>query len=87
LEEYLQLVVPALLVAGGRPLSEVATKEHWQCHTWTNCPMAAAFLVTSLQDIPLLHRARVEQFTQLFDAGLVPLPKIAPAYEETAEWS
>ena len=36
--------------------------------------MAIAFGVTSLEQVPLLYRPRVEEFVQLFDAGLVPAP-------------
>lgn len=72
-ETYIAQVVPALCAAGGRTLAEVAA--HWDCHTWDNCPMAYAFGVTNLEDIPLLYQPRVEQFMQLFDAGLLPCPE------------
>ena len=70
-EDYLAEVVPALLAAGGHEVSP----EAWQCHTWNNCPMAEAFGVQRLDMVPLLHRPRVEQFVQLYDAGLIPAPK------------
>ena len=72
--QYLDEVVPALLTAGGKPLAEVATPEAWACHDWTNCPMATAFGVHTLEDVPPLYRAHARQFVQLFDAWLSPLP-------------
>jgi uncharacterized protein YjbI with pentapeptide repeats len=71
-EQYVTEVVPALLVAGGRPLTEVATAEHWACHTWTNCPMHAAFGAASLGEVPDAHREAAALFIQRFDAGLLP---------------
>ncbi len=76
--EYLTQTVPALLTAGGKSLAEVATVEHWECHGWDNCPMAAAFSVKSLDEIPILHRPRASQFVQLFDAGQLKLEDILP---------
>lgn len=73
--EYLEHVVPQLLIAGGKPLAAVACEEHWKCNSWENCPMAAAFDVHSESDTPLLLRPRVREFVQLFDAGLIPMPK------------
>lgn len=74
--EYLTEVVPALLTAGGKELAAVATKEHWDCHTWSNCPMAAAFGTETLSGVPALLRPRAQQFIQLFDAGLIPLDAV-----------
>ena len=73
-EVYLTQVVPALCTVAGVPLHEVAAA--WDCHAWDNCPMAVAFGVDALWEIPLLYRPRVEQFVQLFDAGLLPCPSI-----------
>lgn len=70
LMEFREIVVPALLEAGGHPVPD----EAWTCHSWGNCPMAAAFAVTSVDDIPLFYRPRVQQFIRLFDAGLIPAP-------------
>lgn len=70
--------MPALLIAGGRSLAEVATLETWACHNWNNCPMASAFNVHSLSDVPPLFRHEANQFVQFFDQGLIPLPT-APA--------
>ena len=75
-EEYLSVTVPALLTAGGRPIEEVATTEHWSCHSWVNCPMAAAFGVDSITDVPKRHRPAVELFVRLFDSGLIPMPRV-----------
>ena len=72
-ERYLAEVVPALLTAGGKTLEEVVGAS-WECHSWTNCPMAVAFGVQSLEDIPLLYRREAEFFVQVFDARLVPNP-------------
>lgn len=77
-EEYLRETLPALLVSGGRALSEVATAEHWDCHDWDNCPMHAAFGAGDISDVPILLRPRAEQFIQLFDAGLIPLEDVQP---------
>ncbi len=77
--EYLDKVVPQLCTAGGKPLSAVACQEHWDCHSWDNCPMAAAFNVDSESDTPLLLRPRVREFVQFFDAGLIPMPKTEEA--------
>ena len=74
-ETYLSVTVPALLTAGGRPVAEVATREHWSCHEWTNCPMAAAFGVDCLEQVPEVHRPAVELFVRLFDSGLIPMPE------------
>lgn len=71
-DEYLTVTVPALLTAGGQSLESFA--EHWQCHTWDNCPMAHAFRGASLEDVPVLLRPRAEQFIQFFDANHIPWP-------------
>jgi hypothetical protein len=71
-DEYLTETLPALLTAGGKSLESFT--EHWQCHTWDNCPMAHAFGGNSLNDVPILLRPRAEQFIQLFDAGQIPWP-------------
>jgi hypothetical protein len=72
---YLDEVVPSLLTSGGKSLADVATEEHWSCHSWENCPMAAAFDANSEEETPLLLRSRVREFVQLFDAKLIPRPK------------
>jgi Pentapeptide repeats (8 copies) len=79
-EQYLTETVPALLTAGGKSISSF--KEHWECHEWNNCPMAHAFDVHELKDVPILLRPRAEQFIQFFDGGQIPwpLPKKGDAY-------
>ena len=75
-EEYLKAVVPALLMAGGHSLENVATPERWECHSWDNCPMAAAFDVNREEETPLFLRCRVREFVQLHDAGLIQRPQV-----------
>jgi hypothetical protein len=72
-ERYLSELVPALLTAGGKTLEAVVT-ESWSCHHWKNCPMATAFGVHSLREIPPLYQAEAERFVQFFDAGFIPNP-------------
>ena len=81
--EYLSVVVPALLTAGGKSLESFA--QHFTCHTWDNCPMAHAFDGHTLADVPILLRPRAEQFIQLFDAGQIPWPlPVPPTSDESA---
>ena len=75
-DQYLTETVPALLVAGGRRFEDVATAEVWGWHAWDNCPMAIAFGVHSLEDIPIMYRPRADQFIQFFDAKLIPLSAV-----------
>ncbi len=85
--DYLSEIVPALCVAGGKSLADVATEEHWNCHQWGSdgkalgCPMAVAFDAKSLDEIPKLHRWQASRFIQFFDAHLIPLPVIPAAPE------
>ena len=72
LTEYIEQVVPTLCTAGGKTLEEVAAA--WDCHSWENCPMAVAFGVHRIDDVPIRYRPRVEQFVQLFDADQIPKP-------------
>jgi uncharacterized protein YjbI with pentapeptide repeats len=80
--EYVTELVPALLTAGGRALEEVATPEVWACHQWgrdgepLGCPIATAFGVRSLSEVPPLYRAPANLFIQLFDAQLIPLEAV-----------
>src|SRR5688572_12957368 len=80
-EEYLAVTAPALLTAGGQSLESFA--EHWQCHTWDNCPMAHAFKGKSLEDVPVLLRPRAEQFIRFFDANQIPWPLPIMANQES----
>jgi uncharacterized protein YjbI with pentapeptide repeats len=74
--QYLEHVLPALLTAGGLPLAAVVTPEHWDCHLWDNCPMAAAFSTKDIRGVPLLLKPRAEQFIRYFDAQLIPLESV-----------
>ncbi len=75
-EEYLSTSVPALLTSGGKSIKEVLADGAWSCHEWTNCPMACALGIHKPEEAPEALRPRVEQFVQLFDAELVPEPKV-----------
>jgi hypothetical protein len=70
---YKAEVVPALLAAGGRDPKEVAAKS-WDCHQWDNCPMAEAFGVHGIDEVPPLYREQARLFVQFFDANLLPNP-------------
>jgi hypothetical protein len=76
-KEYVDDLLPALLVAGGRPLDELAQPHVWNCHSWDNCPMAEAFRVHSLGDIPALYRAQANLFIRLYDGRVSPLNDLA----------
>jgi hypothetical protein len=73
--QYKAELVPALLTAGGKSLADVVNNA-WECHEWTNCPMAFAFGVNEIDQIPILHRENARLFIQLFDANLLPRPEI-----------
>jgi hypothetical protein len=75
-EKYLSEVVPALLTAGGKTLREVLATGCWECHSWENCPMHAAFGAKSLDEVPVLYRLEASRFVALFDAKAIPLPKL-----------
>ena len=75
-ERYLSEIVPALLTAGGKTLEEVVTQS-WDCHSWENCPMAVAFSVHTIADIPPLYKREAELFVMFFDAKQIPNP-LAP---------
>jgi len=64
--------LPRLLTAGGKTVSEVA--HYWDCHSWGNCPMHAAFGASRLIDVPEEWRERAELFVTLFDAGALHRP-------------
>jgi hypothetical protein len=64
-ETYVAELVPQLLTVKGRTLEE--TRKSFTCHTWENCPMAEAFGVHSLDDIPALYKAEAQLFVTLFD--------------------
>jgi hypothetical protein len=83
-ETYLSEVVPALLTAGGKSLREVLSTGCWDCHSWNNCPMHAAFGAESLNKVPALYRQEAERFVMLFDAGAIPCP-VLPTGEGVPE--
>ena len=70
-EEYLK-TLPELFTATGRKFEEIVTKDHWNCHQWNNCPMAAVFEVCSLQDIPAIWQEKAQDFITYFDARMLP---------------
>jgi len=76
-KDYLEQVVPALLTAGGKTVAEVVASGAWDCHEWSNCPMAFALGIKNEAEAPILLRPRVKEFIQLFDARLIPKPEIA----------
>lgn len=73
---YLKEVVPALLTAGGKSLREVLETGCWDCHSWANCPLHAAFGVNSVDDVPALLQQRAREFLWFFDAKLIPKPAL-----------
>jgi hypothetical protein len=72
-EDFLLEKLIPLLRAGGK-FDEAMKPEHWQCHEWTNCPMAACFGVNSEDQVPAKWRADAKQFVRLFDLGLISRP-------------
>jgi len=81
-KEYVEKVVPGLLTAGGKTLEEVLTTGCWECHEWNNCPMAVAFNVHSVDEVPALHRWQARRFVALFDAGQIPKPELSATSAE-----
>jgi hypothetical protein len=87
---YLSELVPALLTAGGKKLEEVANSETWGCHSWGSegrelaCPIATAFDVHQISDVPILYREQANFFIQVFDAKLVPLDAVLGKPAEVA---
>ena len=75
-EVYLSEVVPALLAAKGVTVEQVVVSGAWHCHSWENCPMRVALGIDTESKAPALLRPRVREFVQLFDAGLIPCPKV-----------
>lgn len=75
---FIHEIVPALLVAGGKPLAEVANVDTWKCHSWSNCPMHVAFDATGLEGVPAPWREHAKLFVRLFDAGAIPLSEVVP---------
>jgi hypothetical protein len=74
-ESFVRDLVPELLTAGGKSLAAVA--DHWECHSWGNCPIAFAFSVDGIDGVPVEWRAAARWFIELFDSGRVPKPEVA----------
>jgi hypothetical protein len=72
LPQYIEWLPSGLLTQGGKTLEEVAAS--WGNHTWTDCPMATAFSVGSLQEIPECHRQGAALFIALYDGEHLPKP-------------
>ena len=73
--EYKTQTVPALLCATGKELKAVI-EASWDCHSWENCPMAIAFNVHEISEVPILYRPRANQFIKYFDAGMLKKEEI-----------
>jgi hypothetical protein len=72
LPQYIEWLPSGLLTQGGKTLEEVATA--WGNLDWTDCPMATAFSVHSLEEIPECHRQGAALFIALYDGGHLPKP-------------
>ena len=85
LQEYTREVVPALLTAGGKTLEQLVATGAWDSHDRSHNPIAVAFDCDwpSETGVPRLLRPRAEQFTHLFDAGLIPCPIPGTRAEDT----
>ncbi len=72
-------VLPELFTAGGKTIEQVVTREVLTCHSWENCPMAAAYAAHSVGDVPLPWRPWASLFILAFDANLLTPETIAEA--------
>jgi hypothetical protein len=70
LKEFVDEIVPRLFAFGGR-LEAALSPVVWECHDWTNCPMAVAFGVTDVLQIPEELAPRIMQFVVLYDRGMI----------------
>lgn len=75
-EQYL-VNLPKFLTVTGKKLDEVCAV--WNCHEWKNCPMAIAFNVKKINNIPKKYQREAERFVMFFDAGLIPNPLASAA--------
>ena len=73
-EDYITTDVPALLTAGGKSWRDL--QSHWDCHDWDSCPIAYAFGVYALYEVPDKWRAQAAQFIALFDNRLIPYSRL-----------
>ncbi len=82
LGEFKRDVLPALLVAGGKALAEVANEKAWACNSWSNCPMHEAFPgqdgkgATGVHEIPAVWRPHAQLFVTLYDGKHIPLAAV-----------
>ncbi len=78
-KEYREEVLPLLMTLGGKEMAAVVAA--WDCHDWTNCPMAIAYDFDggyeNASPLVKLLRPRIEQFVAFFDAKLIPQPRKA----------
>ena len=85
LSEYFTDTLPALLTAGGKSLESF--REHWECHSWDNCPMHHAFDAMSEEACPVLLRPHVRQFVELYDARQIPWSVVQATIDKHAAGS
>ena len=71
---YTQKRMISFLTGGGKSIEECCGDEHWQCHSWDNCPTRAAYGVSSIGQLPGKWRSEAAIFIGLFDAGLLKNP-------------
>ncbi len=75
---YLEDVVSALLICGGKSLVFVVNESQWLAGTsWANSPIGVAFGAESIDLVPALFKPRVREFWAFFSAGLIPKPAVA----------
>lgn len=85
--EFVHDVVPVLLTAGGRSIEELTTPDIWTTdhRTWgaqikwrrDNCiPIATAFGVDEVSEIPALYRPMSRLFIYLFNNEQIPKPEV-----------
>lgn len=70
LQEFVDEILPELLATGGR-LEAALSPNVWEWHDWMNCPMAAAFRETRVEQIPRHFLPRIPQFVGLYDSGRI----------------
>lgn len=80
--QYTRDVVPALLTAGGRSLDDIKQSVGWDPNNCPVGPVEYAFFVDTIDEIPLLYRARAIEFTMLFNAHMLPEPWETEGVEE-----
>lgn len=58
-------------------VEEVLATDCWDCHSWSNCPMHAAFGANDIAEAPKEWQSRAALFVNMFDAGMLEKPQIA----------